>query len=240
MNIGSSVILPPKKIDLWIWRFTDDKASQMEIQAFLSPEETARAARFVFPADKARFVGRRFHVRKVLGNYLSCAPGDIVFEHNGHGKPFLSPAHRSDLRFNLSHSEDVAVLGVTHGLELGVDVERVRPISEKVASRFFSRAECETLASIPADQADRSFHECWTGKEAFVKALGSGLSVPLDSFEVSFGPGSDSAIIRIGSLGNDEPRAWRLWRFEAAPGFLGAVAARTAGYPWELNVCSSG
>lgn len=131
-------------------------------------------------------------------------------------------------------------MAVAQGLELGVDVERLRPISEGVAQRFFSRAEYNALKNFPPEWSTRGFYECWTGKEAFIKAHGAGLSIPLDSFEVAFGPGVQGAIVRIDTDGGDDPRAWRLWRFEPASGFLGALTARTGSHFWELKLRTSG
>ena len=121
--------------------------------------------------DERDFI-RRFRVRNHR-QLLRCEPGAVAFVDGAHGKPFLSPEHRSNLQFNLSHSEDLAVLAVAQGLELGVDVERLRPISEGVAQRFFSRAEYNALKKFPPEWSTRGFYECWTGKEAFIKAHGA-------------------------------------------------------------------
>jgi 4'-phosphopantetheinyl transferase len=226
----------PNEIDLWIWSSRDSTASVLGMDSLLSAEEKARAARFVYERDAQRFSSRRLRMRQILAGYLSCEPGVISFVAGEHGKPFLHPAHNSDLQFNLSHSEDMAVLAVARGLEVGVDVEWIRAIEERIAERFFSPAEQTALANLPPEWATRGFFECWTGKEAFVKAQGVGLSLPLDSFDVSLGPGVPSAILRIGTDGHESARNWRLWRFEPAPGFLCAVAARTAGGSFEVKL----
>jgi 4'-phosphopantetheinyl transferase len=223
------------EIDLWIWS-PDSSASQLDMDSVLSAEEKARAARFVYERDRQRFRRRRVRLRQILGAYLSCEPGVISFVAGEHGKPFLHPGHSSNLQFNLSHSEDMAVLAVTHGVEVGVDVEWMRAVEERIAERFFSAAEQTALRNLPPESATRGFFECWTSKEAFVKARGTGLSLPLDSFDVSLGPGVASAILRIGTQGHECARNWRLWRFEPAPGFLCAVAARTAGRPFDLKL----
>jgi 4'-phosphopantetheinyl transferase len=226
----------PNEIDLWIWSSRDSGASVLDMDSVLSAEEKARASRFVYERDAKRFSTRRFRMRQILGAYLSCEPGVISFVAGEHGKPFLHPDHNSDLQFNLSHSEDMAVLAVARELEVGVDVEWIRPVEERIAEKFFSPAEQRALADLPPEWVTRGFFECWTGKEAFVKARGTGLSLPLDSFDVSLGPGVPSAILRIGSGGHECARNWRLWRFEPAAGFLCAAAARTAGRPFELKL----
>jgi 4'-phosphopantetheinyl transferase len=230
----------PSEIDLWIWSSRDGNVSVPDVDHVLSAEEKARAARFVFERDARRFTTRRFRVREILAAYLACEPAAISFVAGEHGKPFLHPEHNSDLQFNLTHSEDLAILAVARGLEMGVDVECMRPVEERIADRFFSPAEQRALANLPPEWATRGFFECWTAKEAFVKARGTGLSLPLDSFDVSLGPGVPSAILRIGTARPDCARNWRLWRFEPAPGFVCAVAARTGGQSWELNVRTSG
>ena len=179
-------------------------------------------------------------MRQILGAYLSCEPGALSFQTGPYGKPLLHPVHQSDLQFNLSHSEDKVVLAVARGLELGVDLEWVRPVGERVAEHFLSSAEQAALARLPVEWVTRGFFECWTGKEAFVKARGMGLSLPLDSFDVSLGPGVASEILRVGGDEPDDARNWRLWRFEPAAEFLCAVVARTAGQPWELKARTSG
>lgn len=228
----------PNEIDLWIWSARESNPTALDMDSVLSAEEKARAARFVYDRDAQRFSSRRFRLRQILGAYLSCEPRTISFVAGEHGKPFLHLDHNSDLQFNLSHSEDMAVLVVARGLEVGVDVEWIRPVEERIAEHFFSPAEQAALANLPPEWATRGFFECWTGKEAFVKACGAGLSIPLDSFDVSLGPGVPSAILRIGADANDCAQAWRLWRFEPASGFLCAVVARTAGQPWELKLRS--
>jgi 4'-phosphopantetheinyl transferase len=230
----------PNDIDVWIWSNPGHTMHARELDNTLSPEEEARAERFVYRRDAERFRSRRVRVRQILAEYLSVEPRAISFLTGSHGKPFLHPAHNSDLQFNLSHSEDMAVFAVAHGLELGVDVEWIRPIEEQIAERFFSTAEKAALSKLPPEWAVRGFFECWTGKEAFVKARGAGLSIPLDSFDVSVGPGTASTILRIGGDAPDDQRDWHLWRFEPAAGLLCAVAARTAGQPWELKVRTSG
>jgi 4'-phosphopantetheinyl transferase len=226
-----------QQIDLWTWNLGDESTASPET---LSEAEQARAARFIFPRDAARFVSAHRRTRAILSEYLDCAPAAIQFDAGAQGKPYLSATHRSDLQFNLSHSDELAMLAVAHGLEVGADIEFMRPVKERVEELYFSSYERAALANLPPQWANRGFFECWTSKEAFVKALGGGMSIRLDSFDVAIGPDVPERILRIEGHAEDEVRAWRLWRFEPALGFMGAVAARTGGQSWELRLRTSG
>jgi 4'-phosphopantetheinyl transferase len=133
----------------------------------------------------------------------------------------------SDLRFNLSHSDELAVYGFAAGRELGVDVEEVRGLQDAtdVAARFFSRRENEAYLALEARDRPQGFFNCWTRKEAFIKALGDGLYHPLDRFDVSLAPGEPAKVLRV----EDTPGecGWTLHSFSPRPGFIGAVAFRS-------------
>jgi len=227
-------------IDLWTWSCSDEGSAPACANDLLSPEERERAARFVFGRDRTRFISHHSQMRRILSTYLSCDPRTIAFTTGPHGKPFLRRRHNSNLQFNLSHSEELAILAVAPGLELGIDVEMLRPLKEDVAGRFFSKNENEALAKFPAEYFIRGFFECWTSKEAFVKARGEGLSIPLDSFDVAIGPSVPPAILRIHNQPEAEAAAWHLWRFEPARGFVATLAARVGAHPWEIRRRTSG
>ena len=153
------------------------------------------------------------------------AEAEQELRYGAHGKPELAGRFaRSGLRFNVSHCDDVAVYAFSCGPEVGIDVEAIRalPDAEAIARRFFSRRE--NAAYLALDQRDRplGFFQCWTRKEAFIKALGEGLSHPLDSFDVSLAPGEPAELLRIEPVPGDD-RAWRLESFSPAPGYVGAV-----------------
>ncbi|HWA22965.1 MAG TPA: 4'-phosphopantetheinyl transferase superfamily protein [Caulobacterales bacterium] len=207
-------------IDLWTWRLDPDPGAL----AVLSKPERARASRFAFPVHGARYVAARSGLRRVLATYRGVSAADICLAEGPHGKPAL--ADETDLHFNLSHCEDVAFLAVTAAGEVGVDLEALRPFDSGGVERFFSPQERKTLAATPEAERTRAFYQCWTRKEAVLKALGDGLARPLDSFDVD--PLSRDCP-RVLRFEGEDPAAWRLWHAEPAPGFVGAVAMRAAG-----------
>lgn len=215
----------PVSVDLWQWELSGDVPA--EEARVLSADERARADRFVFPQHRARFIRGRARLREILGLYVGLAPEDIAFALSAYNKPSLANPLAPPLNFNLSHSGDLAVLGVSADVELGVDVEWIRPLKEDIAGRYFSPRECAVLRALPPDHQPRAFFECWTRKEAYIKASGEGLSLPLDSFEVAFGPGEAARFVRIDEPTPQAPDEWRLVSFEPAPGCIGAIAAKT-------------
>jgi len=193
--------------------------------ATLSDQEKQRAARFVFDRDRNRYIVARAHLRRLLGVRLGIAPEKIELAEGAHGKPELGARLAgSGLRFNLSHSDDVAVYAFASRREVGIDVEALRVMNdaEAIAARFFSASENRTWLGL--DQQDRTpgFFNCWTRKEAFVKAIGEGLGYPLDTFDVTLAPGEPARILRV----KDQPGdacGWRLDAFSPAAGFVAAV-----------------
>lgn len=190
----------------------------------LSPDEVARAARFVFPLHRARFIVARAALRRLLAAYTGSPPQDLRFARGPMGKPML--AHPGvELGFNLSHSGGYAAYAVTAGGDVGVDLEVVRPLAdlESVATQFFSPRENEDLRSLSGADRLRGFYECWTRKEAFLKATGVGLARPLDSFSVTLGPHLPPRI-QDTSPDAEERDRWSLFSLEPRPGILTAVA----------------
>ena len=191
----------------------------------LSVEERSRAGQFRFERDRRRYVARRGILRELIGSYLDCDPASVAFVHNAYGKPAIV---RSDLRFNLSHSHGMALYAFCRHADVGCDIERRDPkfAAEQIPERFFSRDEVRALRSLPLNEQTEAFFNCWTRKEAYIKAVGHGLSIALDSFDVSLIPGEPAALGR-GCSG------WSLQSFEPASGFQAAVVAQ--GADWRLN-----
>ena len=173
------------------------RPSSAHLPGYLSPDERERADRFVFARDRDRFVAGRAFLRLLLAQYLGCEPRALRFRYGPNGKPALAD-ERSDLHFNLAHSGALAVCALARGSELGVDLERLRPIrdAEGVVRSAFSPREVARLESLPETARLRAFYEGWTRKEAFLKALGHGLARPLDSFDVTLGPGEPPRLLR--------------------------------------------
>lgn len=172
-----------------------------ELAQCLSADERLRAGRFVFERDRRRYIVGRARLRHLLGARLGVRPEALEFAYGPRGKPRLAqdPAG-TDLRFNMSHCEGVAVCAFAHGREVGVDVEAVRALddADEVAARFFSPRENEAYLALAPQDRPRGFFNCWTRKEAFIKAMGDGLHFPLDAFDVSLAPGEPAQILRIG------------------------------------------
>ena len=199
--------------------------------AMLDDAERAAGRQFRFERDRRRFVVRRGWLRALLAERLDMAPREIRFSRNRFGKPSLP---QRELAFNLSHSAGKALCAVAGDRELGCDLEWRDPslASPDLAERFFSPAERHCLAALPGDQWLAAFFNCWTRKEAYIKARGMGLSYPLDRFDVSLAPGEPARLMR-GCTG------WSVEAFEPASGFTAAVVA--AGDDWHcrapLSLC---
>jgi 4'-phosphopantetheinyl transferase len=204
------------------------------LKEHLSPDEKARAGRFVFARHQRRFAAGRGALRAILGGYLDRAPARLRFEYGPHGKPSLAaPEAESGLRFNLSHSQGLALVAVTRFRELGVDVEEVRPLvdAQPIAARCFSAEENRVFLGVPAADRLAVFFNCWTRKEAYLKALGDGLARPLDTFDVTLRAGEPARLVRV--RGDEEEAArWSLRALEPAPGFVGALSVE--GQDWTL------
>ncbi len=197
------------------------------LHALLDDDERAQATRFRFARDRSRFIARRGWLRTVLGEHLSRAPAEIAFERNEFGKPFVRRG--GALRFNLSHSGGLALCVIGRGVEVGCDLERRDPAlaSLETAERLFAPGERHALRSLPPRDWARGFFNCWTRKEAYIKALGEGLSHPLDAFEVSLHPDLPARLLH-GAPG------WLLRAFAPVPGYHAAIAVRNARQGWTF------
>jgi 4'-phosphopantetheinyl transferase len=224
--------------EVHVWRATLDVASTdlERLRATLSSDEQARAARFHFPKDQHHFIAARGTLRTILARYFNRAPAQIEFRYSPHGKPELARGSEAErLRFNLSHSQGLALYAITRDHAIGVDLESVQANRdwEQIAARHFAPRELEALRLVPAASRAAAFLNCWTRKEAFVKARGEGLSLPLDQFEVSLAPGEPARLL---STSGDplEAARWSIRELDPDPGYIGAVAVRALG--WELKL----
>lgn len=205
-----------------MWHATLDREEKTigQLESTLSLEEKARAGRFHFVNDKNRFVVARGLLRALLGGYLQQAPASVEFSYGQHGKPALSGGNGSSgLCLNVSHSSGLAVYAIAKGRNLGIDVERIRPDSagDDIAQRYFSAREVSDLRTLPPEARVEGFFNCWTRKEAYLKATGMGLQIPLDSFAVSLLPGQAAQF-----LGGVDSR-WHLAAHQPAEGYVAAV-----------------
>lgn len=191
-----SPVLWPNEVH--VWRARLDGAWPKSFELSLSQDDRERATRFKFEGDRQRFIMARASLRTILARYLKSNAAGLQFDLGSFGKPSLAPVgNLLDLRFNLSHSHQLALIAITRGREVGVDVEFMRAdfASDEVAAHFFSPAEVNQLTRMPAEMKTRGFFNCWTRKEAYIKARGEGLSHPLDLFDVSFAPDAPAALL---------------------------------------------
>ena len=209
-----------------IWRIPLDLPTSFIdlLEATLSADEKDRAARFHFPADQNRYIISHGSLRKILALYLHCEPDQLSFSVNDYGKPSLD---QSRLEFNLSHSGDFALLAVTPARKIGVDVEKMRAgiSADIIGGHYFSKAEMAELQALPLEQREAAFFRCWTRKEAYIKAQGQGLSLPLDSFDVSLTP-DQTAILRATRPDPAEAARWTLLSLPVPSGYEAAVAVQ--------------
>lgn len=204
-----------------VWRI--DLRGAGDLAAVLSPDETERADRYRFEHGRRSFVVTRGVLRTLVGARLGVPPGEVVFGYGPKGKPFVE-----GLSFNVSHAGDVALVAIGPG-QVGVDVEEMRTGVEMraLARRFFTEAENDALERLDGDDLVRGFYGCWTSKEAFVKAVGEGLSFELDRVEVAVPPSP----ARVLSVDGDAAAgaAWTLTAIDAGEGYAAAVAVDSPG-----------
>lgn len=225
--IESSAVSAPAAGEIHLWRIAlaGRLGDESRLRQWLSPEESAQADRFHFARDQRRFVIRRAVLRQILAACLGINPLSVQFELGAHGKPAIADQPSvGRLRFSCSHSGDWALIALARDLELGVDLEEYRPMTdaEDVAKKYFSAVEISELASLPSALKTVGFFNCWTRKEAFIKALGMGLYYPLDRFAVSLSPKKPAALLTVA----DDPDAlqkWNLISFAAVPNYSAAL-----------------
>ncbi len=210
--------LGPDHLHLWLIGLDVAAAEIDRARRVLSQDEIERAARFHFERDARRYTVAHGALRSILGRYAGLPAEALAFTITPYGKPYLRPDACSalpDLNFNLSHSGEFALVGVCRFGRLGVDIELERPdfANGEIAERFFSHGEVRDLNTLPPDQRVPAFFRCWTRKEAFVKARGEGLSLPLNGFDVSLLPGQPPALLRVA----DEVDRVGRWSLHAAP-----------------------
>ncbi len=218
------LVLERDHVHVWRAWLDHEPGCGDSFRATLSPDERARADRFRFDRDRARFVAGRAALRMILGRYLRREPAALRFGYGPQGKPFLADAPGADLRFNLSHSYGLALYAVARGRDVGIDVEKIDPRLENgIAEQFFSPREVAALRSLPSAGQTEAFFACWTRKEAYAKARGEGLRLRLDQFEVSLG--ESAALLRS----DEDPGDTRRWRLEALSPGSGYAAAIAVG-----------
>jgi|ERR1700676_2427118 4'-phosphopantetheinyl transferase len=221
--------LAADEIHVWRAYLKIDETLLRNLEETLSTDEKARAKRFRFQPDRKCFVATRAALRELLGRYVKRAPAQLEFDYGPQGKPAL----RSDftgpsVQFNVSHSHGVALFGFAVGRALGLDVELVRNFSgDAIAERYFSPQEVAELRRLPATLRDEGFFLCWTRKEAYIKARGEGLHVPLKSFHVSLTPGKPERLETTDGVD------WTMRSLRPDSQYVGALVGEGKG--WKLR-----
>lgn len=235
LRIETSLPLPDGEVQLWRVDLEAIGTDEARWRQLLSSDELARASRFHFSRDRQRFVAARAVLRRILASYLATDPNPLSFSYSTKEKPSLGPVHvGSGITFNVSHSRGIALLAFSRRREIGIDVEQVRRDAdlEAIARRFFSGREQSQLAALPAEEKVDAFFRCWTRKEAYIKATGDGLSLPLSQFDVSLAAGEKNALLETRPDGSEAGR-WLLQEVPAGPGYIAALCVR--GQDWKLN-----
>lgn len=214
-----------KSDEVHIWQlFIQKPLFSFEESRMLSGEERAIARKFYFQKDRARYIASHSTLRILLGNYLQVDPSDLKFAYNQYGKPVLKDAK---LSFNMSHSDEHAVYAFVRKHEIGIDIEKIRPdfATQEVAEKFFSNYEASVFWSLPASGKTEAFYNCWTRKEAFIKAVGEGLSYPLKDFDVTLAPGEPAKLLKVRGC-VEGASGWTLQEIPVTAGYKAAVAIK--------------
>ncbi len=234
-EIDRPLALPDDEVQLWRVDLEAVGINESRWLKLLSTDESARAFRFHFARDRYSFAASRAILRMILAGYLATDPSALSFSYSNKGKPSLGPACAgSDLQFNISHSGGIALFAFTRQRKIGVDVEKVRRDFEveALAHRYFSACEQTQLAALSADERVDAFFRCWTRKEAYIKATGDGLSLPLSQFDVSLEIGEANALLATRPDGSEASR-WLLQEVPSTQGYIAAVCVR--GQNWKLK-----
>jgi 4'-phosphopantetheinyl transferase len=208
-----------------VWRVWGraDAATSTSLERLLSAEERARAGAFRQERDRTRYLLGRGVLRLLLGRYQQRLPAELEFAYNPHGKPALvAVPGAKEIEFNVSHSGDWVLCALARRRAVGIDVEHIRPVPDwdQIAERFFAPGEAAVLRGLPTEARQTAFFHCWVRKEAYVKALGKGLSVPLREFEVSVAPGEPARLLR----GHQGGKTWSLRELSLGPEYTAALA----------------
>ncbi|HCI82208.1 MAG TPA: phosphopantetheine-protein transferase [Ktedonobacter sp.] len=228
----SNLTLPDNDVHVWRANLNIPLPDVQSLQHTLSPDERARAYRFRFERHRNHFIVARGTLRTLLALYLNISPTQLHFRYNAYGKPSLESPH-TPLHFNISHSHELALLAFSQHRELGVDVEYMdRNIDyNELAQHTFSPYEAAIVTALSDDAKRQAFFNCWTRKEAYIKARGMGVSLDLTSFDVSLKPGDAATLLH----NREDAMEVTRWQFEAlhvGDGYAGAIAVE--GHNWQL------
>lgn len=222
------------EVHVWRLRLEPPESQVGYLRHLLAPDELSRADSFYFPKDRDHFVVGRGVLRAILGRYLGMNPRDLHFSYSSYGKPSLTRECGGRwLRFNISHSWQLALVAVARGREIGVDIERLRAHATTwdIAEHSFSPGEVAALHAVPPHRQTEAFFNCWTRKEAYIKARGEGLSLPLDKFDVALTPGEPARLLSADGDTHEASR-WSIRELNPGDGYVAALAVE--GSQWRV------
>ena len=220
--------------EVHVWHPDLDQHAAADLRLLLSDDEIARADRFHFAKDRDHYIVARGLLRNLLASYLSIQATELRFVYAEKGKPSLDASQSGTINFNLAHSKTRAIYAFSLGRQIGVDLEYIREDLEgdRIAERFFSARDISELKTVPAELRKQAFFNCWTRKEAYIKARGEGLSMPLDEFDVSLLPGAEAALLR-NHKAPEEVRRWTMQSIKVPVGYVAALVVE--GNDWALK-----
>lgn len=232
-----SLLLNENEVHVWRASLRREASKTLDLLQILSEDERRKAARFCLQEIREQFIVGRAILRGILGRYLQVDPERLQFNYGPYGKPAVAPEFGGEgISFNMSDSHGLAIYAVARRRQVGIDLERMRSDvpCERMAKRFFAETEFKALLALPADQRQEGFFNCWTRKEAYLKAIGKGLSFPLKNVVVSLAPCEPAAILSIQS-DPEQARHWSLVALHPDPAYSAALAAE--GRECQLRFC---
>jgi 4'-phosphopantetheinyl transferase len=235
-HLETQIALAEDEVHLWRIDLAGVASGEQRWRQILSVGERERADRFHFSIHRQYFTATRALLRIILGSYVDSDPTEVIFQYSEKEKPSLSPSqHARQVEFNVSHSGTMAILAFARGRALGVDVEQLRNNfdHDAIARRFFSEEERRQLNGLPPSERNHGFFRCWTRKEAYIKAQGAGLSLPLHQFDVSLKPRDLDALLAT-RPDNTEASRWSLQDVEIGDDYIAALCVR--GHGWRLKI----
>jgi 4'-phosphopantetheinyl transferase len=226
MSTSPFTLPSAQEVHVWRWDLDAPGRDFEQYWEMLSTQERERANQFRFEKHRRRFVTGRGELRRILGRYLTLSPQAVALGYGPEGKPFCASQPPGwKICFNLSHSENTAALAISSGFEVGIDIERTRPIEECVPLEVFSNKERAQFTALPDGEQNGVFFENWARKEACLKALGTGFILPPIHFEFDLSIRGDTTPRFVGGEAH-EAAQWRVRALSCGPACAGAVAAR--------------
>lgn len=232
-NLNEFRLSCSREIHIWRADLSDALPEQERLYDVLSIDERKRASEYKFARDAQYYTCARGILRTILGRYLTIEPQNLNFIYNNYGKPYLDNERTINfIQFNLSHSKDLALYVFSKDYEVGIDLEEMKPLDNcvDIAQQFFSVQEATNLNAMQPAKRLESFYKCWVRKESVIKAIGQGLSFPLDQFTVSFADNTPARIVDLQTDDYINNKEWSLYSIDTIPGYQAAVTVIGPGF----------